>query len=156
MTSNSNKSTSGRRVQDLIDDDILEIMEISSDSSSSKQEEERRNARQREQNLNDEMKFMADFDPDNSLRKQKKNKRRYYYPDGRPIVNADEFEICDCLEPKCPGCHFPCKSCGDGRCGHECRTNRRWVYDTVEIEGRNKILKHPQTEARYGFSSKFE
>jgi hypothetical protein len=132
-----------------VDDDILEITQV---QPANKQEEERRFARQREAILNnDEMKFMADFDPDNSMRKLKK--RRRYYQDGRPVITADEFDICDCLEPKCPGCHFECPSCGGTKCGQACREGRRWIYESVEVEGRNKTLRHPHQEKVYAYAS---
>jgi hypothetical protein len=48
-------------------------------------------------------------------------RKRYHPTDGRLIQFADDFEICDCLQPNCRGCHYPCKACGDLRCGKECR-----------------------------------
>jgi len=94
----------------------------------------------------EELKFMQDFDPTTSSRQQKR-KKRYHPIDGRLIQYADDFDDCDCLKRDCPGCHYPCRTCGDRRCGHECRVNRKWIYDSVEIEGRNQELKNPHSSS---------
>lgn len=52
---------------------------------------------------------------------------------GRLLENS--LDICDCLENDCPGCHFPCPKCGSEKCGSECRCERRWTYEQVEVEG---------------------
>jgi hypothetical protein len=54
---------------------------------------------------------------------------------------ADGRDICDCLRPGCPGCHYPCKKCKSQKCGNECRVNRTWYYEKVEIEGLSKTLE---------------
>jgi len=54
---------------------------------------------------------------------------------------SDGADVCDCLDVRCPGCHFPCPRCMSPKCGHECRCNRTWVYMEVETEGsRTKIV----------------
>jgi len=58
-------------------------------------------------------------------------RKRYHPVDGRLIQYADDYDICDCLQPMCPGCHYPCKSCGDNRCGKECRYVRTLRYHAV-------------------------
>ena len=64
-----------------------------------------------------------------------------YNESGLLIVN--EQDLCDCLDSDCTGCHFPCPKCGSGKCGAECRCNRRWYYQDVEIEGTNHKLYFP-------------
>lgn len=39
-------------------------------------------------------------------------------------------EKCDCLGKNCPGCFFPCETCGSTKC-LVCRLGRDWEYDLV-------------------------
>ncbi|XP_046357174.1 ARL14 effector protein-like [Haliotis rufescens] len=96
-------------------------------------------------------KFMEDFDPERSGREMRKMNRRIYRESVRKNQLYDEtgrlFEnskdLCDCLEVDCPGCHFPCSKCGSEKCGSECRCNRKWVYESVEVEGTDIVIKWP-------------
>ncbi|KAI0216283.1 ARL14 effector protein [Lamellibrachia satsuma] len=89
--------------------------------------------------------FMENFDPDRSAREMRKVNRRIYRDcirknqtyDDRGRLLMDSRDICDCLEPNCLGCHFDCTKCGSPKCGPECRRNRRWYYQDVEVEGAN-------------------
>ncbi len=60
-------------------------------------------------------------------------KNHVYDDDG--LLLADGRDICDCLDNHCPGCHFPCLRCKSPKCGADCRCNRKWVYQEVEVEG---------------------
>jgi len=62
-----------------------------------------------------------------------------YDSKGIPLLNG--LDVCDCLTPDCPGCHFPCPRCRSSKCGHECRNNRKWIYDTIELDGIAESLK---------------
>ncbi|XP_005092209.1 ARL14 effector protein [Aplysia californica] len=94
-------------------------------------------------------KFMEDFNPEQSTRELRKLKRklgsnkvhknRMYNADGLLIDNGADW--CDCLEVDCPGCHFPCPKCNSCKCGAECRLNRKWCYDVVEIDGSLTVYK---------------
>ncbi|KAK8377503.1 hypothetical protein O3P69_013855 [Scylla paramamosain] len=93
--------------------------------------------------------FMENFNPKTSERMRRKKKKVQYFhssgrgrgshpsafhgPDGSLIASGKD--LCDCLTEDCPGCHFPCIKCGSGKCGKECRINRKWYYDKVEVEG---------------------
>nr|ACN10393.1 C11orf46 homolog [Salmo salar]ACN12756.1 C11orf46 homolog [Salmo salar] len=44
-------------------------------------------------------------------------------------------DICDCLDADCMGCFYPCPECSSRRCGVECRCDRKWLYEQVEVEG---------------------
>jgi hypothetical protein len=60
--------------------------------------------------------------------------------DGNGLLNISKQDICDCLRPNCPGCHFPCKQCESGKCGNKCRNYRNWFYKRIEYEGSSNIL----------------
>eukprot|EP00092_Neocalanus_flemingeri_P056980 GFUD01067620.1.p1 GENE.GFUD01067620.1~~GFUD01067620.1.p1 ORF type:complete len:161 (+),score=57.74 GFUD01067620.1:56-538(+) len=100
-------------------------------------------------------KFMSNFDPTASRRmKQKVSGKTYQYSavqgkktavyDHRGVIVQFGADMCDCLTPLCPGCHFPCPKCRSAKCGHECRVNRKWQYDTVELDGRLNSVRENQ------------
>nr|XP_022332717.1 ARL14 effector protein-like isoform X3 [Crassostrea virginica] len=99
-------------------------------------------------------KFMEDFDPERSAREMRKMNRRIYREnikknqvyDENGIFLENSQDLCDCLDLNCHGCHFPCPKCGSQKCGAECRCGRKWIYEHVEVEGANLILKWPQAE----------
>jgi len=94
------------------------------------------------------------FDPDNSNRERRKLTRKVYTDGRKRLALYDEKgllvksgqDLCDCLQPVCPGCHLPCPKCTSPLCGHECRVNRKWMYDQVEIEGTDKVLRNRHRE----------
>ena len=63
--------------------------------------------------------------------------------DGSGKLLENSHDLCDCLDVKCPGCHFPCPKCTSEKCGLECRGSRRWTYDYVEVEGTNCVIPWP-------------
>lgn len=68
-------------------------------------------------------------------------KSRVYDSEGRLLVNNKD--MCDCLDVDCMGCFYPCPRCCSRKCGVECRCDRKWLYEQVEVEGgeiiRNKF-----------------
>lgn len=90
--------------------------------------------------------FLGDFNPQTSSRERRKLARSNIYKanytnaihdrDGKMIEEGTDF--CDCLEPTCSGCHFPCVKCGSPKCSVDCRKNRKWTCDLIELEGINK------------------
>uniref|UniRef100_A0A3Q2DDL3 ADP-ribosylation factor-like 14 effector protein n=1 Tax=Cyprinodon variegatus TaxID=28743 RepID=A0A3Q2DDL3_CYPVA len=68
-------------------------------------------------------------------------KSRVYDSKGRLLSNGKD--MCDCLDVDCMGCFYPCPECGSRKCGVECRCDRKWLYEQVEVEGgeiiRNKF-----------------
>uniref|UniRef100_A0A8C5DK79 THAP-type domain-containing protein n=1 Tax=Gouania willdenowi TaxID=441366 RepID=A0A8C5DK79_GOUWI len=60
-------------------------------------------------------------------------KSRVYDSHGRLLSNLKD--LCDCLDVDCMGCFYPCTECGSRRCGVECRCDRKWLYEQVEVEG---------------------
>lgn len=98
-------------------------------------------------------KFMKDFNPKSSERVRRKKKKVQYYNDTTARTKYGQVEyhagdgsllgtgknICDCLQEECVGCHFPCPKCRSPKCGAECRNNRKWYYEKVEVEGTGLI-----------------
>jgi len=102
----------------------------------------------------DSSKFMSDFDPNQGRKAKLRISDKTYKPpvgtattkksniyDNKGILIAHGLDLCDCLIQECPGCHFPCPRCRSTKCGHECRNNRKWVYDTVELDGMPNTLR---------------
>ncbi|XP_046751570.1 ARL14 effector protein-like isoform X2 [Diprion similis] len=94
--------------------------------------------------------FLKYFDPERSEREKRKLNRRLY-PGAKKHVLYDEKgiffqtgeDLCDCLERSCLGCHFPCPKCKSTKCGHECRSNRKWAYESIENEGSDIVISNP-------------
>ncbi|TRY76495.1 hypothetical protein TCAL_00077 [Tigriopus californicus] len=60
------------------------------------------------------------------------------------ILTTCQKDLCDCMTTLCPGCHFPCPKCGSNKCALECRNNRKWQYETLELEGTtNSLIQNP-------------
>ncbi|XP_041974980.1 ARL14 effector protein-like [Aricia agestis] len=95
--------------------------------------------------------FLQNFDPETSTRERRKLNRKSYFTKNRKNTKlynelgrlaATGKDFCDCLDENCPGCHFPCSKCNSNKCGHECRVNRKWMYDKIEIEGNDFVIKN--------------
>ena len=88
---------------------------------------------------------LSDFNPDKSRREMqkiqrlvqkqqgskkrwRKSQKQHKFHDQSGIRISDGKDICDCQDLNCPGCHFPCPSCGSEKCGVECRCERHWTY----------------------------
>lgn len=63
-----------------------------------------------------------------------------YNNNGR--VRGTREDICDCMEEDCIGCHYECKKCKSTKCGSICRVNRKFAFDTIEIDGSLRIVKN--------------
>lgn len=76
-----------------------------------------------------------------SRRQSGATKSRVYDNKGRLLSNGRD--MCDCLDVDCMGCFYPCPECGSRKCGVECRCDRKWLYEQLEVEGgeiiRNKF-----------------
>ena len=97
----------------------------------------------------------ASFTPESIGRVRRKKKKVQYYTDTSARTKMGQVEyhagdgsllgtgtgkiICDCLQEECVGCQFPCPKCRSPKCGAECRNNRKWYYETVEVEGTGLI-----------------
>lgn len=95
-------------------------------------------------------KFMENFDPENSIREKRKNTRKVAarrvpgaLHDEAGIHIGTEWDLCDCLQRNCKGCHFPCKKCSSQKCGLDCRSNRKFIYEEIEYHGYDFIVKNP-------------
>lgn len=84
------------------------------------------------------LKRLAQKDPANRIKRRQRQRRRpekQIFHDRSGVRMSDGRDVCDCQDTNCPGCHFPCPSCGSEKCGVECRCDRQWTYlKDVEIE----------------------
>jgi len=64
------------------------------------------------------------------------------------LVNCNGLDLCDCLESSCPGCHSPCLKCESPKCGFECRSRRKWMYEHILVEGNEMKIQNPATAKR--------
>ena len=137
------------------------------------------------QNLNapgdETSRFMEDFDPsrrrsdktkparngpsyiedegyiekEHSHQSQRKKEEKKVLYDNQGVLLYNQRDLCDCLSVKCPGCHFRCPKCQSPKCGHECRNNRRWQYNFIEVEGdpgafrENEFISKPDDRITY-------
>ncbi|XP_048342458.1 ARL14 effector protein [Sphaerodactylus townsendi] len=60
-------------------------------------------------------------------------KRKVY--DSQGLLLYSGIDLCDCLDEDCLGCFYACPKCGSNKCGPECRCDRKWLYEQIEIEG---------------------
>ncbi|XP_026320237.1 ARL14 effector protein [Hyposmocoma kahamanoa] len=96
------------------------------------------------------MHFLDNFNPETSARERRKLSRRSYFMNRRNKniynerghITATGKDLCDCLDDSCAGCHFPCPKCNSTKCGHECRVNRKWMYEKIETEGNDFVIKN--------------
>ncbi|XP_015271772.1 PREDICTED: ARL14 effector protein-like [Gekko japonicus] len=98
--------------------------------------------------------LLADFNPETREQQKKacmsminqdcfnntKKTLKKYDKQGRLLSN--KADLCDCLEKNCLGCFYPCPKCNSTKCGAECRCNRKWVYDQIQIEA-GQIVRFP-------------
>lgn len=48
--------------------------------------------------------------------------------DSKGVLIKTQQDICDCNNERCNGCFVQCKLCKSLKCGHICRSNRKWRY----------------------------
>ncbi|XP_063800495.1 ARL14 effector protein isoform X1 [Pseudophryne corroboree] len=88
----------------------------------------------------------TEFTPETSTREKRRltkasgsdrqlipSKNKVY--DNHGILLANGMDLCDCLDEDCMGCFYSCRKCGSNKCGVECRCDRKWLYEQIEIEG---------------------
>ncbi|XP_069596179.1 ARL14 effector protein isoform X1 [Ranitomeya imitator] len=87
----------------------------------------------------------TEFTPETSTREKRRqtktsasgqsapSKNKVY--DSRGILLSNGMDLCDCLDEDCMGCFYACRKCGSNKCGIECRCDRKWLYEQIEIEG---------------------
>merc|ERR1712018_986638 len=105
--------------------------------------------------------ILESFDQRSSRREKKKNQNINYRESGKGksknvniydekgVMKFCKKDLCDCMDDECPGCHFPCPKCRSNKCGHECRQNRKWMFDCVELDGIPGTLKENPYSKEY-------
>lgn len=88
------------------------------------------------------MNFNNNFDPNNSRRRQ----TRPMF-DGNGSYRSTGLNECDCLTANCVGCHFPCPKCKSPKCGNECRQYRQYAYAYVYSEASKKTIFNDKSGA---------
>nr|XP_008104599.1 PREDICTED: ARL14 effector protein isoform X2 [Anolis carolinensis] len=64
--------------------------------------------------------------------------------DSQGFLLYSGIDLCDCLDEDCLGCFYACPKCGSSKCGPECRCDRKWLYEQIEIEG-GEIIRNKKT-----------
>ena len=120
------------------------------ESASRAERKSTRGTRQKADDTSGTTKFLRNFDPERSEREKRKLHRRIYQGCKRHTMYNERgvhirtgIDFCDCLNLSCAGCHFPCSKCGSTKCGHDCRSNRKWTYESIENEGSDVITRNP-------------
>uniref|UniRef100_A0A3Q1BQ08 ARF7 effector protein C-terminal domain-containing protein n=1 Tax=Amphiprion ocellaris TaxID=80972 RepID=A0A3Q1BQ08_AMPOC len=67
-------------------------------------------------------------------------KSTVYDTKGRLLSSGKD--MCDCLDVDCTVCFDPCPDCGSWKCGVECCCSRKWLFEQMEVEGREIIQKN--------------
>nr|XP_028585421.1 ARL14 effector protein isoform X1 [Podarcis muralis] len=63
--------------------------------------------------------------------------------DSQGLLLYSGIDLCDCLDEDCLGCFYACPKCDSSKCGPECRCDRKWLYEQIEIEG-GEIIRNKQ------------
>ncbi|XP_062550098.1 ARL14 effector protein [Armigeres subalbatus] len=101
--------------------------------------------------LETDPKFLANFNPNTSRREKRKLNRKstpLVVPKATGIYNERGVhresgrDMCDCLDMSCPGCHFPCQCCGSAKCGPHCRVTRKWMYESIEHDAKDLVIRN--------------
>ncbi|EGW01567.1 ARL14 effector protein [Cricetulus griseus] len=72
--------------------------------------------------------------------------------DSQGLLIFSGMDLCDCLDEDCLGCFYACPTCGSTKCGAECRCDRKWLYEQIEIEG-GEIIHNKHAGKAYGLLS---
>uniref|UniRef100_A0A1Q3EYF7 ARF7 effector protein C-terminal domain-containing protein n=1 Tax=Culex tarsalis TaxID=7177 RepID=A0A1Q3EYF7_CULTA len=102
--------------------------------------------------LETDPKFLANFNPSTSRREKRKltrkstpqvteKKQTGLYTD-RGVHRESGKDMCDCLDLSCAGCHFPCPCCESPKCGPHCRVSRKWMYETIEHDAKDLVIRN--------------
>lgn len=67
--------------------------------------------------------------------------------DGTGKIRGTKENVCDCFDIDCAGCHFECEICQSQKCGNVCRRFRKFAFEAIEYDGKDKIEKNKNIQS---------
>lgn len=66
--------------------------------------------------------------------------------DGNGKIRGTKENLCDCFDVNCAGCHFECEMCRSQKCGNVCRRFRKYAFEVIEYDGKDKVDRNKNVQ----------